>query len=216
MQCASTKPRWRFSLRQICVGVALANVLFALVAWGGILGGLLFAEAVGIAVVAIGAVKSNRRCLVFGGPLVIVAGGILLSGSSVAVGVGHTRRPCAIEVVDQITGQAVTGAAVRIRDARHHGCPEGVPVQPTPADEPGISGPTDTKGRVTLPFEFQFTEKVGLFINEAHLYVADYFWIQVEADGYQREVVLLNSFTSRSYDYWQPLAKMTVRLKRSP
>ena len=45
-------------------------------------------------------------------------------------------------------------AAVRIRDIELHGHPEGLPVNPVPVGEPGVTGVSDASGMVTLGFEF--------------------------------------------------------------
>jgi hypothetical protein len=213
----TTKRRWHFSLGQACIGIALANVLFALIAWGGLLGGVLFAEAFGSVLIAIGIFKGNPRYLAFGLPLAIIAGGLLLVGSApVARGCGSSKQPYTIEVVDQTRSGAVVGAIVRIRDVTRYNDSEWVPIQPIPVGERVVGGTTDGNGSATIISDFPYSERTGLFVNEAYIYVSDNIWLQVDAPGYKQELVQLNSFTGRSYDYFRlPLPKVKVQLKRS-
>ncbi len=207
--------KWQFSLRHVFVGVVAANGLFAMIAWDGIFGALLFAVALGISLLLFGACKYDWRFVGGGIALSLVASALLKGGGTVALGVGWTNRSCAIQVCEQTTGDYIPGATVRIQNVWSRGGPDWVPQDSDLVDETGIGAVTDESGIVVIPLRFQFTERHGRFINEARLSIPENCWLQIDAPGYKREIVLLQSFTGNSHDYFVPLPKIKISLKRS-
>jgi hypothetical protein len=215
MECAAPKPRLQFTLRHTLLGVGLVNVFLGSVVWAGLFGAVLFAQGCGAALLYLGWRKRNHRYFVPGVLLALAAGSLLLAGSTVATGVGRSLQPCTFQVVDQESGGAVSGATVRIRNLRHE--IDWMPRHPIPPGEPGISGVTDGSGRVVITCEFPYSDKTSLFINQAHIGIQEYYWLQIEAPRYERRVVRLDSFYGDEYDYFKlPLPTRQIELTRQP
>jgi hypothetical protein len=210
-----TKSRLQFTLSHALIAVTLIGAFFGSIAWAGLLGVVLFGGACGIALLCLALFTRDGRYAVPGGLLALLSAGTLVAGSTVAVGSGHSTLPCTVRVIDA-SGNPVGSACVRIRDVSLHGQPEGVPVHPVPAGEPGVSGVTNAKGTVALAFEFPNTSRWGLFVDETHVYISPYVWVQVEAPGYEREMIRLDTVTGTSYDWYElPLPQTKVQLTRA-
>ncbi len=209
-----TRSRLQFRLVHALLAVALISALLGCIVRAGLLGAVLYGGACSIALICFGLFKRDGRYIVSGGISILVFFGLFLAGSTVAVGSGRSILPCSVLVVDAFNNPVVA-ATFRIRDVLMHdvSTAEGVPVHPIPADEPGVSGVTDASGVVTLAFEFLHSSRSGLFVHEAHVSISPYLWVQVDAPGYERELVRLDSAIGTAYDWDQlPLPQVEVQL----
>lgn len=207
--------RWQFTIRHMLLLILLLSALFGSIAYARLFGAVLFAGACGVACVVRGLRKYDGRYLIPGAILTIVSLGLLLAGSTVSIGDGHTRAQCTFQVVDIESELPVSGANVRIRDVSRHGHPEGVAVDPIPTGEPGVEGLTGQNGIVTLPYEFWYSDKRGLFVDEAYIYISADLWLQVDAPEYGPILIRLDTLTGRLYD-WSKLPIPTMRIKLKP
>jgi hypothetical protein len=165
----------------------------------------------GLFLVAVCAFNRNGCYAILGVTLIMI--GAVIPAIQVAVGQGRSTLACTIHVVDAERGNPVAAANVRTRDIESHGHPDGVPLNPVPAGEPGVTGVTDASGVVTLGFEFRNSSRTGFLVDECQIYVSPYFWIQVDATDYETTLVRMDSFTGTSYD-WNalPLPQMKVQV----
>jgi hypothetical protein len=208
--------RFQFTLQHFLLGVALLSALFASIAWAGLLGFVLYCGACGMALLLASAVNRDGHYLVLGIVLTLTSFAVIGPVSTVDVGDGRSMISCPFVIVDAESGSPIQSAAVRIRDVSSHGRPEGQPVFPIPAGEPGASGDTDREGRVSIRFEFPNTSRSNAFMSKVHVYFSPYHWIQVDATGYDRRLVPLETMTGRSYDWHElPLPEMRIELTRS-
>jgi hypothetical protein len=214
----SAKPasQWQFTLWRALVVIASLNVLFGAIAWAGLLGAVLCGVGVGLISLCLGSSRADARYWVFGLLMTLACGVTLLAGGFVTIGDGRSSQPCTILVVERTSRQPVAGAAVSMREVRQYQWPEYVPSQPIPADEYGGRGSTDNSGTAIVTTEFPYSDKRGLFVNDAHIYISPDFWIQVDASGFQRKLVRLESLVGSSYNYFKlPLPRVTIELERS-
>jgi hypothetical protein len=206
---------WQFKLWHALLAIAIFNALCGAIAFGGLFGFVVFAAVCGLGLSLFGRRCQSRYSLISGVVLTCGALATLIFGGVVAVGVGHTTRQCTIEVVDE-GDMPVRGASVHLREVVELNWPAEIPANSMGRDRQIARGITDGKGIAILPFEFKFTERAGLFVNEAQLWIDPQLWIQIDASGYDRQYVRLDQHLGRRYDYFkQPLPKMKVRLKAS-
>ncbi len=210
------KPRLQFTLSQALITVALFGAFFGCIAWAGLLGAVFFGGACGVALLCVAFFKRDGRYAIPGSLLTLFSVGMLVvPRTGVAIGSGHSTLPCTVQVVDS-SGNPVGSATVRIRDASLHEHPEGVPLHPIPEGEPGVSGVTDANGSVTLAFRFPATFRSGRFVDEEHVYISPCVWVQVEAPGYERAMIRLDTVTGTTYDWNDlPLPQTKVHLTRA-
>ena len=214
----SAKPasQWQFTLWWALGVIASLNVLFGAIAWAGFLGAVLCGVGVGLISLYRGSSRADARYWVFGLLLTLASGFTLFAGGFVAIGDGNSSQSCTILVVERTSRQPVAGAAVSLREVRQYQWPVYVPSQPIAADEYGGRGSTDNSGAAIVTAEFPYSDKTGLFVNEAHIYISPDFWIQVDAAGFQRKLVRLDSLVGSSYNYFKlPLPRVTVELERN-
>ena len=210
---SSKRTPWcRFSLRQAIVAVTIFCVAMAIVSSSGLLGTIFLGAVFGLLLVVIG---FYRHKTVYGaaGGVVWFFTALLLLSSNGAIGMGRRTLTCRVQLVDDRTGSPISGVNVRIRDVSNHGFPEGVPVHPIPVGEPGISQVTDAKGISALPFEFRMTWRSGLFVEWERVHVTPYLWIQVDAPGYERALVRLDSRAGSTGNWKHELPMIKIRLK---
>jgi len=67
----------------------------------------------------------------------------------------------------------------------------------------------------TLGFGFRNSSRTGFLVDECHVYVSPYFWIQVDASDYETTLVRMDSFTGTSYD-WNTLPLPQMKVQVSP
>jgi hypothetical protein len=211
-----TKPRLQFTLSHALIAVTLISAFFGCIAWAGLLGAVFFGGACGVALCCIAFFKRDGRYAIPGILLTLSSVGMLVvPRTGVAIGSGVATLPCTVKVVDS-SGNPVGSADVRIRDVFLHGHPEGVPLHPISEGEPGVSGDTDANGSVTLVFRFPNTSRVGPFVDETHVFILPWVWVQVEAPGYERAMIRLDTVTGTAYDWNDlPLPQTKVQLTRA-
>lgn len=207
--------RWQFTLRHIACVFLFVGAFLALFLWDRQLGIAMFTAAFGLLVIVACIYKRNGACAILGVFLILI--GASIPAIPVVVADGWSTLPCTIRVIETTSGTPVPDAKVRIRDIELYGRPEGVPVNPVPVGERGVDGVTDRNGMVTIDFEFHNSSHTSVFVDEAHVFVSPFLWIQVEASGYETALVRLDSFTGSSYDWYSlPLPQMEVKIERRP
>jgi len=102
----------QFSLRTALLFTAVLALLFGLVAWRGLLGGLIFILLLGVGLIVAGARRRGPASIFFGIILIIFA---LWGGASVCW-VGHQTFVVPFEVIDAKSGDPISDASVRLSD----------------------------------------------------------------------------------------------------
>lgn len=152
--------------------------------------------------------------------------GTALATASAFLFVGGTIGPpnnqsaalvsCPIQVTD-MSGKPIRGASVRMREVDLPSLPSNVAIESisSPASYGTVvGGTTDAAGRIWPTYSFRFVSIRGWFSERPFIAIPSSLWIQVDAAGYERKSIRLETITGADYDWFDlPFPEIAIQLE---